>query len=68
MEHTRNIVMQAVDNPFSVQALLLQQLALNPKGFKFSKKAIAKIEKQTDLFKKMWFAAKFAKAENIISD
>ncbi len=66
MEQARKIVMQAVDNPNTVEALLVTQLAHNPRGFCFSDRSIAKIEKRTNALDKMLIAVKCAIAENII--
>lgn len=65
-EKSREIVMDAIDNPNAAGSLLVSQLATNPRGFKFSEKAINSIEAQSNPLNKMIKAVKLAASEGVL--
>ena len=62
----KKICNDAIHNQDCVNGLLIKQLAVNPRGFKFSETAITKILNQKTFESKLFIAVKFALIENLI--
>tara|TARA_R100001530_G_C4262255_1_gene140786 strand:- start:212 stop:466 length:255 start_codon:yes stop_codon:yes gene_type:complete len=62
----KKICNDTINNQDCVNGLLIKQLAVNPRGFKFSETAITKILNQKTFESKLFIAVKFALVENLI--